>query len=395
MRPFASKAWALAATALLAPATAGAAPKTVQAALPTYSQAYEPTTVDERGMWQEADEAERAMRDSKFVIEDPALRDYVRGVFCRTVGDERCRNVRIYVLRVPQFNANMRANGMMTVWSGLLLRVRSEAELGAVLGHEFGHFELRHSLQGFKNSRASSDVMMWGQILLGAAGENSSAFTSSILGGIYAFNRDQEKAADLKGFEYLVSSPYPAAAAADVWDRLMAEADATAAGRKKKVSHGYTAGFFATHPTELSRATYLRKAAGKAADEGDPAAEAYRIGIAKWLPSFLDDQIKLNDFGGSDYLLQQLAVGGWTPDLLYARAELYRQRAAPRDLVSAAQFYQEAIDKGYTGAEARRGLGLALLRSQQAEQGRSALRQYLTMKPDAPDASLISTLVAN
>jgi hypothetical protein len=289
----------------------------------------------------------------------------------------------------------MYPNGMMTVWSGLLLRVKDEAELGSVLGHEFGHFELRHGVRAFKMKRTSTDIAMWGQILIAAAGKDPSSFYNTIIGGMYAFDRNQEKEADLRGFDYLVSSPYPAAAAADVWERIMAEADATAAGRKRKVRHGYTAGFFSTHPTDLTRATYLRTAAGKAADEGDPAAAAYRAGLAKWLPAFLDDQIKLNDFGGSDYLLQQLAADGWTPDLLYARAELYRQRANPRDLVSAVQFYQEAIDKGYAGAEARRGLGLALIRSQEVERGRSALREYLTMKPDASDASLISTLAAD
>ncbi|HTI66618.1 MAG TPA: M48 family metalloprotease [Caulobacteraceae bacterium] len=388
---------ALAATAALFgfASAAAAAPKGADTARPPYAQAYEPTTVDERGLWQQLDDAERQLRDSKFVILDPALNDYVRGVFCRTVGDERCRNVRIYVMRNPNFNATMAPNGMMEVYSGLLLRVRNEAELGAVLGHEFGHFELRHSLNGFKMKRISTDIAMWGTLLIAAGGNDPTRFQMGILSRIFAYNRNQEKEADLKGLEYLVSSPYPSAAAANVWERLMAEADATAAGRKQKAQHSYAAGFFADHPTELARAKYLRDAAGKAGDEGDPAAAAYRSALDKWLPAFLDDQIKLNDFGGSDYLLQQLAGDGWTPDLLYARAELYRQRANPRDLVSAAQFYQEAIDKGYAGAEARRGLGLALIRSQQGEQGRTALREYLRMKPDAPDASLISTLVAD
>ncbi|WP_333999038.1 hypothetical protein [Sphingomonas aurantiaca] len=97
-------------------------------ALPTYSQAYTPTTVDERGVWMEADEDERRLRESPSVIRDPALNAYVRGVLCRTVGDDRCRSVRIYIERVPAFNASMAPNGTMIVWSGLLLRVRNEAE---------------------------------------------------------------------------------------------------------------------------------------------------------------------------------------------------------------------------------------------------------------------------
>jgi len=361
------------------------------APLPPFTQAYQPQGVDERGMWMVADEDERLLRDSRFVISDPGLQRYVRDILCRTVGDERCRNVRLYVLRVPQFNATMYPNGMMTVYSGLLLRMRNEAELGAVLAHEFGHFELRHSLNGFKAYRTAGDIITWASILA----SNNRSIPEAVTGAFYAFERDQEKEADIQGARYLGLSPYPSAAAADVWERQMAEQDATQLGRKRKATHSYKAGYSASHPTELARATYLRQEALRIGDEGDPAASAYRQGIAKWLPIFLDDQIKLNDFGGTEFILQSLAGNDWTPDLLYARAELYRQRGNPRDLVSASQFYQEAIAKGYANPDVHRGLGLALMRSQQVEAGQAALRQYLNLAPDAKDAAMISALLAN
>ena len=62
----------------------------------------------------------------------------------------------------------------------------------------------------------------------------------------------------------------------------MAEEDATAAGRKRKIKHRYNDGFFATHPSDLARAVYLREEAAKVGDEGDPGEAAYRAGIAKW-----------------------------------------------------------------------------------------------------------------
>lgn len=359
-------------------------------ALPTYSQAYTPGGVDERGVWMEADEAERRLRDSRSVIRDPDLADFVRGVLCRTVGQDRCASVRIYVQRVPAFNAFMYPNGAMVVWSGLLLRLRSEAELGAVLGHEFGHFELRHSVKSFRNKRSGTDLMAWTGILA----PYSVDIQFGTLGRIFAFDRAQEQEADLLGLRYLGVSDYPSAEAANVWSRLMAEADASALGRKRKATHKYAAGFFATHPTELARATYLRKAAEEIGDDQPYPNDRYREMMAKWMPEFLGDQIKLNDFGGTEYLLGQLANGGWSSALLFARGELYRQRGNPRDLVSAAQFYQQAIDQGEAAPEAWRGLGLSLLRGQQPGPGRAALREYLKRKPDAPDAAMISTLVA-
>ncbi len=359
--------------------------------LPTYTQAYTPTTVDERGIWMEADERERVQRDSRSLIKDPALNAYVRGVLCRTVGEDRCRSVRLYIDEVPAFNAYMTPNGAMVVWTGLLLRVRSEAELGAILGHEFGHFELRHSLKDFKSHRTGTDIMAWASILI----RNSANIQYSVVGQMYAFSRDQEREADMTGFQYLARSQYPSSAAADVWEHVMGEADATAIGRRGRAQHKYVAGVFATHPTDLARATYLRAASIEAHDVKPPVADTHQAAMAKWLPIFLNDQIKLNDFGGSEYLLANLADGtGWTTPLLCARGDLYRERGNPRDLVSAAQFYQEAIGKGDAPPEAYRGLGLALLRSQQVAEGQAALATYLRLKPTATDAALIATLIS-
>lgn len=359
--------------------------------LPTYTQAYTPTTVDERGIWMEADERERRQRDSRSLVEDPALNAYVRGVLCRTVGEDRCRSVRLYIDEVPAFNAYMTPNGAMVVWTGLLLRVRSEAELGAILGHEFGHFELRHSLKDFKSHRTGTDLMAWASILV----RNSADFQYAVVGQLYAFSRDQEREADMTGFQYLARSQYPSSAAADVWEHVMGEADATAIGRRGRAQHKYVAGVFATHPTDLARATYLRAASIEAHDIKPPVVDTHQAAMAKWLPVFLNDQIKLNDFGGSEYLLAYLAEGnGWTTPLLCARGDLYRERGNPRDLVSAAQFYQEAIGKGDAPPEAYRGLGLALLRSQQVPEGQAALATYLRLKPAATDAALIATLIS-
>ena len=216
--------------------------------LPTYTQAYEPRTVDERGMWMDADESEKKLRNSPLVIRDEALNKYVRDVLCRTVGNVRCNGVRVYVLEVPAFNASMRPNGAMTVWSGLLLRVRNEAELGAVLGHEFAHFELRHSLSGFKQRRTASDFLAWAAVLGGMTNTDTSLLQLSLLGSMFQFNREQEEGADLLGMKYLGASNYPAIAAADVWSHVMAEQDATAVGRKRKPRQKYSAG---THPTRI------------------------------------------------------------------------------------------------------------------------------------------------
>ena len=383
------RGWRWAAAPLMLVAMSAWAQKAPDVALPPFSNAYEPRNVDERGLWMLVDEDERKLRDSAFVINDPKLRDYVRGVLCRTVGADRCAGARVYVMRVPSFNATMAPNGMVEVWSGLLLRTRNEAELAAVLGHEFAHFEQRHGLSDFKHKRSMSDIWAWASLMGGSAG---STLATAAAGSIYSFSRDQEREADVLGEKYGVVAGYDPHAAAAVWTRMMDEADATALGRKQRSRRYDRVSFFADHPTNLERATYMRKLADLSAHGGDTGEAAFAAAMKPWRGEFLADQLKLNDFGGTEYLLEQLAGSGWTEDLLFARAELYRMRGNPRDLLSAAGFYKQAIALDPAHAESYRGLGLSLMRSGATEEGGAALKRYLALKPAAPDAAMIATL---
>jgi hypothetical protein len=338
----------------------------------------------------EADEDERQFRDSRLIVRDEALVSYVHGVLCRAVGDDRCKGVRLYIVRDPSLNASMTANGMMRVNTGALLRMRGEAELAAVLGHEFGHFELRHVLASFKHERSTTDALTWFAI---AGGQNGSLLHILIEGSRYRFSRAQETEADTRAFDYLAASPYRAGAAAEVWEHMMAETDATAAARKQRSHSAQRHSFYDTHPSNIERVANLKKLASKRGNEGDDGVEAYTKAMAKWRPQFLADQLKLNDFGGSEYILGALAYAGWTSDLLAARGDLYRMRGNPRDLVVAAQCYRDAIAKGATDAIVRRDLGMVLLRSGARADAATALQQYLELQPNAADKPMVAMLI--
>lgn len=384
---------------------ASPAPGIASDALPTYTKAYEPQTKDERGLWMEADEGERVLRDSALLVRDDALSKYVKGVLCRQVGEDRCGSARIYIVEVPQFNASMAPNGTMRVWTGLLLRAQNEAELASILGHEFAHFELRHGLGGLKKARDAAGLAAWIGVI-GAAGayygggtgfsNASSSLQIAVIGTYFKFNRDQEAAADMLSFKYMAKSPYDPHAASQVWQYLMAEADARAVARGLKPGREYKAEFFGTHPATPDRAAYLKAEAVKLGKSGELRARAYREAIRPFMPRLLAAQVKSNDFGGSEHLLQALSqVEGWDGDLLFARGELFRQRANPRDLATASDLFREAIAKGYTQPEVHRQLGLSLLRNGNEAEGKAALKQYLTLKPDASDGNVIKMLAGN
>ena len=110
---------------------------------------------DEGGLWALMDRDETRLRRSPLLMADASLRDYLQGVVCR-LGGEHCADVRVYPMRTPWFNASMAPNGMVQVWSGLLLRVDNEAQLAAVLAHELAHYLQRHSVERLRDARGRS-----------------------------------------------------------------------------------------------------------------------------------------------------------------------------------------------------------------------------------------------
>ncbi|MDP1028458.1 M48 family metalloprotease [Sphingomonas sp. KR1UV-12] len=389
------KAWL--AAAMLLPSATPAATIRYAPLPPPYEGVYQPHGVDEIGMWRDADEDERQLANSPLVIRDEALNGYVKGVLCAAVGADRCKAARVYILRTPVFNATMTPNGTMRVFTGLLLRMRNEAELAAVLGHEFGHFERRHGLSRFKAQRGGTDLLSWATVLTAMAGtyqaqSSLSSMRTSIYGGLFHHQRDSEREADLLGIGYLNASRLRPQAAAQVWQNVMAEATASAAARGLRKPRFDAIAFAASHPPDAERAAYLDALAvpdGAAREDG---AARYAQAMAPWLPLFLDDQIKLNDFGGSEYIITLLSAGGWSAPLWLARGDLYRVRGNPRDLVAAADFYAHAVALDPRLAEAQRGLGLSLLKTGHRAEGQAALGRYLALKPEAPDAAMIGML---
>ncbi|BBD97480.1 peptidase M48 [Sphingobium amiense] len=389
---------ALAAAAALAfaPAAPAAVPKpAAPAPLPApYSGAYQPQGVDEIGLWRMSDEQERALANSPLVLRDEALNAYVRKVLCSAIGADRCASVRPYIVRLPLFNASMTPNGTMEIYTGLLLRVRSEAELASVLGHEFGHFEKRHTLEKFKAKRRGTDLLSWAAVLTSMSG-SAQAYRSfndmqlSVLGGLARYGRDQEREADLMGLGYLNQGHLRATAASRVWRNFILEQEASAAARGLSKPDFDHVAFFASHPASGERADYLYGLAAPDGADRDEGADRYAAALAPWLPMFLDDQIRLNDFGASDFIIQRLAEPGWTATLWRARGDLFRLRGAPRDLMNAADFYGKAAALDPSMAEAQRGLGLSLIKTGRTTEGRDALKHYLALQPAAPDAAMI------
>ena len=365
--------------------------------LPTGSPSvagYMPTGRDEQGLWAEADEAEREYKSSRLVIRDPALGTYLRGVLCRTVGADRCGAIRLYVVRSPVFNAGTLPNGAIVINSGLFLRVRDEAELAAILGHEFAHFEHRHSLYELRSARSASSWGVWLTMASIGVGQGYN-YTTGFAVGHYSHSRNQERDADLTGLTMMHNGGFRPRSASEIWSQMREEEDrrADALGVRSQ-SKGWL-GPFSTHPMDGERMTYLRAAAEQLPDDVSyTGADEYRAALAHLWPTLIADQIKLNDFGGTQYLLTMLAGPTWTGPLLYAQAELYRTRGGPADLLLAVNAYRRAAQLPDAPAETWRGLGLTCARLGQPVEARAAIGDYLKRRPDAGDRAMLEMIGA-
>jgi hypothetical protein len=279
----------------------------------------------------------------------------------------------------------------MTVWSGLLLRAQNEAQLAAVLGHEFAHFKRRHSLQLFRAAKEKSNAAAF--LALTGVGL---LFSIGLLESLFAFSREMEEEADRDGLKLLTDAGYDPAQVPLIWEQLLDERDATLVARgRDKDKRKSTAGMFETHPPSQARVDYLRAAiAQQAGIEGAAKGEErYRARLAAWWPQFLDDQLKLNDVGGSLFLIDAIdKTNGWTPWTGFARAEFHRRRGAPGDAEAAVGFYTDTIARGGDLPELWRGRGYALRKAGRAEEARADFLEYLGRVPNAPDRAMVSTL---
>lgn len=334
---------------------------------------------DEGGLWRVMDTAEAKLRVSRAVIRDPDLDAYVHDVVCRLAADH-CPDIRVYVLRNPVFNATAAPNGMLQVWSGLLLRTQNEAQLAAVLGHELGHYLQRHSLQRLRDAEAKTGFGAFLSVGFGAAGSLASL---GLIATVYGFTRDQEREADAIGFELMTKAGYRPMECARMWDGIVTEEKADKDRDKPSF-------FFATHPDPEERALTLRDKAKQAGDTGEVLAERYQAHVRGIRTMMLDDELRLRQYDRTLVVLK--AIGeSWPADgeLAFYTGEVFRLRDKKGDRMQAFAHYEHALALGSVPPEIYRSLGLMHMRAGERDLADASFRKYLQIKPNAGDGEMI------
>lgn len=339
---------------------------------------------DEGGLWAIMEREEKKLRRSPLLINDEKLKTYLSDLACK-LGGEHCPDIRVYPMRTPLFNASMAPNGMIQIWSGLMLRVENEAQLSSVIGHEIGHYVGKHSLlmlRSIKDKSALATFMfVLGPIgLLGSLAAVSSLFT---------FSRENERDADRAGVDLMEKAGYDVAQAALIWKNLR---DEISVGANKDALDKLP--IWQTHPGIVERIGTLTDMANARKKQDFTGEARWFETIAPFRMAWIQDELSRSQHEESITLFSRLLkLNRAQPEIHYAKGEALRNRSGAGDLDLAITEFRAAIALTGEPPVTHRGLGLSMRSQGNKDAAIASLTNYLQMAPTAPDHDLIQTYI--
>lgn len=168
--------------------------------------------------------------------------------------------VKVIIVRDPEINAYMNGTGIIYVNVGLLAETTTEAELIAVLGHEFGHYVKNHSPKKYITYKEHLSKAT----IAGSIGYPGADFVKQrAISGIYAESREAEEEADAVSLSILQDAGYNIEGAASFFKKTLVHERKAMIAKKK-----YPAPYYKTHPATDLRLKKAEKEAKKATAAG-------------------------------------------------------------------------------------------------------------------------------
>ncbi|MDW8480128.1 MAG: M48 family metalloprotease [Xanthomonadales bacterium] len=332
----------------------------------------------------EAERLERRLAESPRRLPDHhELAVFIRELACR-LDAERCGALRLHVLRSPEANAFMLPNGAMAVFTGLMLRTVTEAELAFVIAHEIGHHVERHAEERWGSLHRTGNLLNLVAFAAGATGEYRAGAIAElgIVAALFAYSRGQEREADRFAAARMGPAGYPLAAGASLFAGLLAE---------ERARPPTLPTLFATHPPTRQRVRTLERLAAETAPPAAPAPDrGWRELRRRHLEAWIEDELGRRSRPDTLVLLERLERAGDPPaPLRLARADILRRAAKPADLAQAEALIRSVLAEPEPPARAWRLLGQVAKARGDARAATEAFRRYLELDPAAPDRKLI------
>ena len=345
----------------------------------------------EAGLWMQMDNYEEKLKTSGSRLTDKNLDKYLKDILCNLT--EYCQDIRVYVQDIPHFNAFMAPNGMMVVWTGLLLRVGNEAQLAAVIGHEAGHYIRRHSLKAWLDAKTRTDLMAILSIGLAVGGVpgGGDIFNISQLlqAGIMAkHSRDNEREADEIGLDSLIKAGYDPDEAPKIWENILKEMEL---GENKNPP-----AFFASHPNPKERIKNLKEQTKKYSDiKRNHNKENLKNIISPHTKNWIKNEIRTNNkIEQTSFIFSNFFDNKEDSHLLkFYQGEIYRLKKEEKNNEKAIELYKESIEENDNFPDVYRELGLLLLKEEKKDEARKNLEKYVTLAPNAKDVEIVKSYI--
>lgn len=149
--------------------------------------------------------------------------------------------IKIHIVHSPEINAFVLPDGHLIIYTGLILHVDNEQQLGGVLCHELAHIELDHVMK-----KLIKEVGLSVLVTMANGNSNSDIIRESLRAiSSSAFDRGFEKDADLKAVDYMIKAEMdPEPFASFLYELADAENNSLAK-------------WISTHPASKERARYV------------------------------------------------------------------------------------------------------------------------------------------
>jgi predicted Zn-dependent protease len=187
------------------------------------------------------------------VYDDAALQAYVGklGAALAAKGQRTGLPWRFTVLDSPVVNAFAVPGGAVYVTRGILAMMNSEAELAAVLGHEIGHVNARHSMSQMSKQQVAQVGLAVGSVISKKFAQYAGLAGAGLQVLFLKYSRDNENQSDALGVEYARAAGYNPADMAATFVALQKFGDVSGSGSSS------LPGFLSTHPVTSDRIAHV------------------------------------------------------------------------------------------------------------------------------------------
>lgn len=198
------------------------------------------------------------------IVLDPQVTDYVKKLVARVAKQMPPQPFPITaaVLRNNSMNAFAVPGGYIYIYTGLILNLKHESELAAVIGHELAHVSLRHVARRMEKMQlvniASALGTLAGMLIGMSGGSNSASIGQALAMGsmgagqsaYLSYTQDNEREADHLGMNYLLRAGFNPTGMVDSFKAMKQ--------RQWYVSNNNIPTYLSTHPGLDARIDYLK-----------------------------------------------------------------------------------------------------------------------------------------